>query len=303
MIITSAPGSTMLLGEHAVLYGHRALVLAVDQRLTVTLVPRADEQIIISSALGRVSGSVRQLPASQALGFVCQAIAHCKPAQGFEIAIDSQISHTVGLSSSAAVTAATLAALYAYQGSQISQAQLLTHTVAVIRAVQGRGSGADAAACVYGGAVAYNAEKIVAEKAEFSAPFALYYLGYKTPTPDVLKRVALWQNSAPTSYQHIYQGMGMLVEEGLAQCAKQDITGLARVMRQYQGYMHALGVTDSETLKLLAELASDERCLAAKISGSGLGDCVLALGDNLPKLTYQHLAVASTDIGVTVEQS
>ena len=51
-IPSSAPGSLMISGEHAVLHGRHALVGAVDQRVRVMLTPRADDTIRICSALG-----------------------------------------------------------------------------------------------------------------------------------------------------------------------------------------------------------------------------------------------------------
>lgn len=303
MIRTSAPGSIMLLGEHAVLHGHRALVLAVDQRLTIELSERDDGQIFIDSQLGRCQGSIDELPNSPALSFICQSIRQCQPKRGFSMTIKSDISPTVGLASSAAATAACIAALRTLNGESTELSDMLTDAVSVIRHVQGRGSGADVAACLYGGAVAYDAANIKAESASFDHPFALYYLGYKTPTPAVLAMVNNWHKQAPSSYHTLYQGMGQLVEEGLLACAEQNEADLARIMRQYQGFMHALGVADAPTLALLSQLANEPNCLAAKISGSGLGDCIIAMGENLPSLEFEHIAVSSSKTGVSIEQS
>jgi ornithine carbamoyltransferase len=41
----------MLLGEHAVLHGQRAMVCAIDRRITVTLTLRADRQIQIDATM------------------------------------------------------------------------------------------------------------------------------------------------------------------------------------------------------------------------------------------------------------
>ena len=51
-ITTSAPGSLMLLGEHAVLEGSRALVCAINRRITVELRVRSDRVVKIVSELG-----------------------------------------------------------------------------------------------------------------------------------------------------------------------------------------------------------------------------------------------------------
>ena len=42
MISTSAPGSLMISGEHAVVYGHPAIVCAIDARVHITLTPADD---------------------------------------------------------------------------------------------------------------------------------------------------------------------------------------------------------------------------------------------------------------------
>ena len=109
----SAPGSLMLLGEHAVLHGQLALVCAVNRRIQVTLTPRKDRTIRISSALGRRSMTVDAIKPSKPLRFVMAALrrfAKTLPS-GFDLRIDSDFSHQVGLGSSAAVTVATLAVL------------------------------------------------------------------------------------------------------------------------------------------------------------------------------------------------
>ena len=48
----TAPGSLMLLGEHAVLAGKSALVCAVNKRMRITLTPNAS-QIVTINEIGR----------------------------------------------------------------------------------------------------------------------------------------------------------------------------------------------------------------------------------------------------------
>ena len=63
MICASAPGSIMITGEHAVVYGHKAIVAAVEQRISVTLTPRQDDQVrITSESLTRLSPRCLILP-------------------------------------------------------------------------------------------------------------------------------------------------------------------------------------------------------------------------------------------------
>ena len=63
MIHCSAPGKLMIMGEHAVLHGKKALVAAVDQRLHVYLEARDDQTLEIQSALGSLSCDLKDLKA------------------------------------------------------------------------------------------------------------------------------------------------------------------------------------------------------------------------------------------------
>ena len=70
----SAPGKLMLLGEHAVLKGRRALVCAVDQRMYCTLKKRNDNIIHIVSALGEYKGPLDQLHDDPGFRFIVAAL-------------------------------------------------------------------------------------------------------------------------------------------------------------------------------------------------------------------------------------
>ena len=110
VIKVTAPGSIMLMGEHAVLFGHRALACAVDKRIQVILTPRSDRAVSIRSSLANYHSTLDDLEADSRLSFVLFAIGQVAEGLqcGFELDIQSEFSHTVGLGSSAAVTAAVV---------------------------------------------------------------------------------------------------------------------------------------------------------------------------------------------------
>ena len=103
----------MLMGEHAVLRGQPALVCAINKRMKVELTPRADSSVFLHSALGAHETTLDELAPNESFRFVMGALHACREtlAQGFELEFRSEMSHQMGLGSSAAVTVATLAAL------------------------------------------------------------------------------------------------------------------------------------------------------------------------------------------------
>lgn len=311
-IQVTAPGSLMLMGEHAVLFGQRALACAVDKRISVELKPRKDRAVVIDSALAQYQSGLDDLTQDPDLSFVLTAIQRRKAdlVSGFELIIRSEFSHTVGLGSSAAVTAAVVTALTAYAGLPVDQPRLLfDEALAVVHQVQGgRGSGTDLVAAVYGGVVGYTVASAV-QPAQIRAlrglpELSLYYVGYKMKTPDVLRYVESLAQQQPELYSGLYQLMGQTTEQAEEAVDNADWDTLGRLMNIYQGLMDALGVNDRQLADIIYTLRQSEKIRGAKISGSGLGDCVLALGQ-APDLTlnYQAIPVAVSAQGVTVEYS
>lgn len=277
----SAPGSLMLLGEYAVLHGKQALVCAVDKRITVCLIPRSDQQITIhAQGFSSYTTQLTQLKIEKPFQFVLGALKHyqSKLKQGCDIEITSDFSEQIGLGSSAAVTVATLVALAAWFNMKFSLLELIRQGRHVVYQVQGVGSGADVAASVYGGVVGYQSQPMYAEKFPVAHPITVMYAGFKTPTVDAIKQVYDRFAHHDNIFQHICHSIGQCASDGILAIRKKDWAKLGKIMTIQQGMLEALGVSLPILRTLLDELSSHASILGAKISGSGLGDCVIGLG-------------------------
>ena len=277
----SAPGSLMLMGEHAVLEGHHALVCAIDKRMTVIVSPRSDKEITITSALGYLETNLTNLTITLPFQFVCAVLIFFKKhlRNGCDIKIESEFSSTIGFASSSAVTVALLSALSMWCDVPYSEVNLMHHARKIIRSVQGLGSGADVAACVMGGMVAYRMRPFYAEKLAMLYPISVVYSGYKTPTVDVVKQVTQRFSQNKKLYQHICRAINTCVLEGIHAVKKSDWKQFGLIMNTQQGLMDALGVNSPRLADIVDQLREQPDILGAKISGSGLGDCVLGLGN------------------------
>lgn len=290
----------MLLGEHAVLHGQPALVCAVSRRIHVTLTPRKDRTIRISSALGRHSTSVDAIKPSKPFRFVIAAIRHFarKLPSGFDLRIDSEFSHQVGLGSSAAVTVATLAVLSKWLKGSFSRHKLLLDGVRVIRETQGLGSGADVAASVYGGIVSYRAKPIQAMKLNATFPLTVIYSGSKMPTVEVVTLVERSRKASPVVYGAIFKMMGQSSRQAAAAIRRKNWKDVGAIMNLNQLLMAAIGVSNGKLAAIVRLLLLDPAILGAKISGSGLGDCVVGLGKaKRTKWPYETLPVMISSQG------
>ncbi|EAR60276.1 mevalonate kinase [Neptuniibacter caesariensis] len=304
-IKVKVPGSIMLMGEHAVLFGEKALACAVDKYIHIELVPRPDSEIHIDSALAQYQSVLEDIADEPKLSFVIAAVRRysAKLPSGFLLRIQSEFSHKVGLGSSAAVTAGVVAALSAFTNQSLEPQALFDKALKIVHQVQeGRGSGTDLVASIYGAVVSYRVEPREITSLPALPEISLFYAGYKTKTPDVLKIVEAKAVKQPEVYSEIYKLMGLVTEKAEVALKQKNWLALGELMNNYQGLMDALGVSDRSLCDIIYSLRGSGRILGAKISGSGLGDCVLSLGnDSGLTLPYEQIPVGVSAEGVTIE--
>lgn len=263
----------MLLGEHAVLHGRRALVCAINKRITVTLSHIKQPVLRIVSDLGAYEAPLGALKDHPDFRFVLDAVKQYSPEQGIELKIESEFSSDIGFGSSAAVTVATHAV---FMGVGADRLELFKRSLATIHRVQGRGSGADVAASVFGGVVAYRAEPLEIKPLKQSFPLTAVYSGSKMKTADVIRLVEERRALNPDYFERIFDRMDASVGEVI-----DDFSQLGPMLILNQKLMEEMGLCNAALAEIIGEFQSLE--VPAKISGSGLGDCAIGLGD-FPKI-------------------
>jgi mevalonate kinase len=306
----SAPGSLMLLGEYGVMHGKHALVCAVNKRMNVTIEPRSDTRIeIFSDTLGEFVTDLSNLYIEPPFRFILATLKRyrLKLKSGCTITIRSEFSDKIGLGSSAAVTVATLTALSAWLEFNFTERELIREARAIVRQVQGLGSGADVAACVLGGMVAYKMQPLMAEKIATEHPLTAVYSGYKTGTVEAVKRVKAFFASNPRLFKQLCQAIDHCAVQGISAVRTSNWANMGKMMNIQQGLMESLGVSTPLLSKIVGTLREQSFMLGAKISGSGFGDCLIGLGSVATlKFTDENvklIRVEMTQQGVYCEKS
>lgn len=302
-IIASAPGSLMITGEHAVLHGRRAIAAAVSARISVTLTPGTDSMVHLDSSIASVTMPCNALVMDPRLRFVCGALSlrSSRLGTGVRLAIRSEFPPDLGLGSSAAVTVASLAALDAFAGLPSDPERLQEDATRVVRSVQGCGSGADVAASVYGGMVLYRGEPRSITELKRCPPVTVIYSGSKLPTPEVIRRVDAFAAKHPRLVERLYDAMDEVTSEAWTAAEAEDWHGVGRMADAGQGLMESLGVCNERLASMVQWLRSRAGVSGAKISGSGLGDCVIGIGcAESPEWPYPHVPVTLSTEGVHV---
>lgn len=324
--LSRAPANLMLLGEHSVVYGEPALACAVNQFIEIEWQANDDDTMCIESALADYQFTLQELKHAPLehfehpkLRFVIQALRAFAPylQHGLNMHIRSEFSSTIGLGSSAAVLAASLHGLNRITQQKINTLALFDIGLDIIQNIQGRGSGTDLAASLSGGLILFepgtakHSAQIFQLNTELASkiPLSLIYSGYKTPTADVLQQVVEKWHTQNDLQNQLYQLMGQTTRNACEALQQNDMPTFYGLIETYQGLMEALGVSDATLSRILYQMRGCESLQACKISGSGLGDCLLGIGDlsDCPEENrrfleqYQHIEVELTPQGATTE--
>lgn len=280
----------MLLGEHAVLHGRRALVCAIDQRITVSVFQTSEKVVRIFSDLGTYEASTEDLIDHPDFRFVLDAVKQYPLNQGIEVKITSDFSSDIGFGSSAAVTVATHAAL---AGNAKNKMDLFKRSLATVHRVQGRGSGADIAASVFGGVVAYRADPLEISPMCEGFPLTAVYSGSKMKTADVIRHLEEKRALNPGYFERIFDRMDASVGEVIEQ-----FPTLGKNLILNQKLMEEMGLCNAALAEIISIFQTLE--VPAKISGSGLGDCAIGLGTFPAIGTFSTYPLKVSTIGVRV---
>lgn len=311
-VTASAPGKLMVGGDHAVVYGYPCLVIAVDQRVQVTVSTRLDEPAFYLYApelgLEAYHKSYRELGSGKipvAARFIEQLINIIKQEYpdlpGLDITTHSQFSCQVGFGSSSAVTVATGKAISIVCDLGWSDFELFDRCYRAVLAVQGVGSGFDIAAAIWGQLLRYarpnqqNPTKpgelvLVAQE---SPPFIVGYTGIKADTPTIIREVALLKQQQPALVQAVFETLTNQVQAAETAIQTKNWSKLGECLNNSQAALNQLGVSSPE-LDALIGAALKAGAYGAKLSGAGRGDCMIAV---VEKSKRQQVAAAITQAG------
>jgi mevalonate kinase len=282
-ITATAPGKLMLLGEHAVVYGHPCLVTAVDLRYQAELTPTEDHTVRIDTPqltaprVVSLAGAGAQSPEPTA--FVEAVIARYRDQHGLNQGVTIHTNGpaiSYGLGSSSAITVATAAALNVLTEAELNPHQLFRLCYDAVLDVQGAGSGYDVAAAIYGGTLYYRQYGAdIQHLPQADLPLVIGYSGRKVGTVDLVERVRTLRDQFPQVIGPIFETVAGVVDAAWDALQADDHPRFGALMNINQGLTDALGV-NTNVLSQLVYAAREGGALGAKLSGAGGGDCMFA---------------------------
>ena len=311
----SAPAKTILFGEHSVVYDQPAIAGAVNKRAYITIRESEDDTSVFrapdigfeAEVLSREKKYILTKGKPGIIRYILESLYRAHDHSPIEITLNSNVPIGSGLGSSAAVTVATLAALYRYHNVRFNKKSLAHDAHMVEQAVQGVASPLDTLVSTYGGLVYLSRKKQVEHfNVNFNVPFVVGYTTKHGNTGKMVKDVRNLKNRNPKIINPVITAMGNLTNYAKQAILKRDFKKVGELMNINHGFLDVLGVNTLELSRMVYN-AREAGAIGSKTTGAGGGGSIIALcpgkvdevaeaiarDDNILKIRFTRKGVSS----------
>jgi len=285
--IASAPGKIILFGEHFVVHGTKAILAAINKRVTVTSTFTDNKTIKVNSELGTIEvpiSSSHEEVESEFRPFVYLAnkiINSEQNVNGLEVTIDSDIPIGVGLGSSSAccvAAAASISELF----NELSSEEILKMSIEAEKTIFPDTSGADCAVCTYGGMIEYPSIEKIDNTFDLNLLIANSMIPHNTKNS--VERVNKFKENDEERFSQLCDLETKLIDEVITAMKNNDATTFGLKMSENQKYLEEIQISNDTLRGMISSLK--EISLGTKITGAGDGGCIIALvkDENMDKV-------------------
>ena len=286
--IASAPGKIILFGEHFVVHGTKAILAAIDKRVTVTSTFTENKTIKVNSQLGTIevpiSSSYEEVESEfRPFVYLANKIINSKQnASGLEITIDSDIPIGVGLGSSSAccvAAAASISELF----NELSSEEILKMSIEAEKTIFPDTSGADCTVCTYGGMIEYPSVEKIDNTFDLNLLIANSMIPHNTKNS--VEKVNKFKENDEERFSQLCDLETKLIDEVVTAMKNNDATAFGLKMSENQKYLEEIQISNDTLRDMISSLK--EISLGTKITGAGDGGCIIALvkDENMDKVT------------------
>jgi len=285
--IASAPGKIILFGEHFVVHGTKAILAAIDKRVTVTTTFTENKTIKVNSQLGTIEvpiSSSHEEVKSEFRPFVYLAnkiINSEQNVSGLEITIDSDIPIGVGLGSSSACCVAATASI-SELFNELSSEEILKMSIEAEKTIFPDTSGADCTVCTYGGMIEYPSIEKIDNTFDLNLLIANSMIPHNTKNS--VEKVNKFKENDEERFSQLCDLETKLIDEVITAMKNNDATTFGLKMSENQKYLEEIQISNDTLRDMISSLK--EISLGTKITGAGDGGCIIVLvkDENMDKV-------------------
>lgn len=289
--ISDAHSKLILAGEHAVVYGKPAIAIPFPLKVT-SIVEKSNGSIIFESDI--YTGFISNMPVK------LKGISNCiketlkhlnKPEENLKIKIISSIPIGRGLGSSAAISISIVRSLFSFFKKRLTENELFSLVQIAENYAHGNSSGLDIMAILSKYPILFEKERgILPIKSKSSLYIVVADTGKTSDTRVAVGNVRKRYNLNPKNMQKSLDKIEEITIEIKKTLLNGNIKLLGKLLTDNHNELINIGVSDKD-LNDLVKTALSSNALGAKLTGGGLGGCMIALA-NSP----QHARLISNEL-------
>ncbi len=274
-------GKIILMGEHSVVYGRRALAAPIPLAIQARI---EDKKEGVDLIIPRWGIEQRLDIRAKNPGSFTRSIAGVLEALGLSdramrIEVFPNVPRAMGLGGSAALAVAVIRALDAHFELGLTNDRVNQLAFECEKIAHGTPSGLDNTLATFGEFMLYRSGSSPMREVitpATSLPLVIGMTGVEGLTAKTVARVReAWQRNQ-SLYERLFDDIDSLVGLGLDALKRGDLDALGEMMNVNQGLLNAMQVSSPE-LEDLIQIARSQGAVGAKLTGGGGGGSIIAL--------------------------
>ena len=303
----SASGKLVVSGEHAVMHGYSAISMAINQRMFVKIIPiyGNDDIEITSNIFGKKKFKKGEIQEdwSKPISFLVKTLSQC----GVKINIKSKIKNYGFGSSGALFTCVAFGLLKVNEAENgkknVKDEECFVEILDLYKTYNSKynnngtfmPSGIDIATSFFGGIIYFSPTNYFVEQINtdwIMSGITAIYTGKRTSITNVISVIN------ENKYANlIYKQIGDIVDELKMAIQKHNNKEIDDLIKKNQALLQKLKLVNDDIENILHQC--EKQNVVAKISGSGLGDCVIAFKSSIKVKGYKSIKIKPDTSGIT----
>lgn len=282
----SAPGKIILFGEHFVVYGNPAILMAVNMRLNVYIkvIHDGNKIHIQSDSRKKIYDQINIKFKKDKLSFFDPIIHTCRKIfdqekiqnVGLNIKINSDIPNGIGLGSSGAVSVATNAAILSIF-KKPNKTDIFLNASETEKLIHKYSSGADCLISTVGGLVLYKKNQKY-RRINYNNKFSFLIIdtGIKHSTKKMVEKVKKFSERENERFIKIKETANQICNDAIKTMKNGDEIGTGLLIRENHKLLEQIGISNVVIEKIIKK-TNDAGAFGSKLTGAGGGGSIISL--------------------------
>ncbi|WP_125568000.1 mevalonate kinase [Companilactobacillus insicii] len=282
--IGKSHGKTIIMGEHAVVYGYPAIAIPLVSIPVIVRINEIDNKKESTLSSKYYVGKINDLPESlSGVKFLINLLDEKlnKNSVKYSISIESSLPIERGLGSSAAIGTAITRAFFNFFDDTLTHDILVDYVNKSETVTHGKASGLDALTVISNAPVQFSRKDPVNYFTFKTDGFLVIAdSGVKGKTKETVSDVKKMYDNDPQTIGEILKQLGQCTKKTSLTLNNNRLKDLGQTFNEANSLLSELNLSIPKTDKLIKS-ANNAGALGSKITGGGRGGCIISLARNL----------------------